>query len=256
MGLGQINIDLIFGYLAFIVFVWYFSGYVGDLFTPFMDYAGFESIEKSALLQRNKVASVINIDNIKDVCNISVADVYGSSISYLIKGFNVFEKDEDFTYPNETDGGVVIVRDHSSFTIMAGTNSTSFEKEYNATIVFTLPFTIVRVDELSTSPPDYYNQSIDDYGNLVFEVGLSTNITDKFSGYVFHTGFKTDKFMVVEDFTNDYSTLFVGDVKAEDFCFSGAESEKVTYYNFFKRIGYGDNEFYGLISATTWWLDE
>jgi hypothetical protein len=252
MGKGQINTDLIFGYLAFIVFVWYFSGYVGDLFTPFVDYAGFESLEKNALLQRNRVASFVNINNIDKACNVSVQGVYGSQVSYRIKGFNVFEKDELFTYPNNTYGRVLIIRDYASFTILAGTNST----EYNATLIFTLPYGLVRVEGVSNSDMDYYNQSIDDYGNLVFEVGLFTNSSHRISGYTFHTSFKNDKFMVIEDFSNNPSNLFIGSVKSEGSCSEGAESDLVTSYDFFKRIGYGRNEFYGLISIKTWWIDE
>ncbi|MBR9679187.1 MAG: hypothetical protein GON13_02885 [Nanoarchaeota archaeon] len=246
---GQINIDLIFGYLAFILFVWYFSGYMGDLFTPFLDYAKVEALEKKTLLNRNEVASFINVNNIQDVCNLTLEGKYGNEVAYSIRGFNLFKKDYSFFSPDNTAGGLVFVRDYSSFTILAGTNSTDF----NSTIQFTIPSTLVRVDGVNNSVFDFYNQSIDDYGNIVFTVGLHASSSDSLVGYSFHTGFKDDAFLMVEIFNNDYSNLWIGEVHAYDSCSSGSENDMLTFHNFFKRIGYGSDEFYALISISTWW---
>lgn len=252
MGRGQINIDLVFGYLAFVIFIWYFSGYMGDLFTPFIDYARIESVEKKVLLNRNEIASFVNVDNIGSVCNITLSGKYGNYVEYLIKGFNLFKKDAGFTYPNQTSGSALIIRDYDSFTVLAGTNSTGF----NASLRFTIPYTLVRVDGFDNSVFDYYNYTIDDYGNLVFDVNLHAGSDNKLVGYVFHTGINKPSFLVIEVFSPEYDKLFVGSTGIMGSCFAGSESDKLTYHSFFKRLGYGSDEFYGLISMRTWWFDE
>jgi len=243
---------MVFGYLAFIIFIWYFSGYISDLFSPFIDYAKLEFLEKKTLLNRNEVASFININNIHDVCNMTLHGKYGNKIEYLIKGFNVFEKDVDYAPPDSTNGSLVFVRDYDSFTVLAGTNSTNF----NASIRFTLPFTLVRVDGVNNSVFDYYNWSVDDYGNLAFDVELHAGPGKSVVGYTFHTDFSSDAFLIVERFNHDYSKMWIGDVPAFDYCFSGAENDRLTFHNFFKRVGYGNKKFYALISISTWWNDE
>ena len=252
MGKGQVNIDLVFGYLAFIIFVWYFSGYMGDLFTPFIDYAKVEALEKKTLLNRNEVASFININNVQDVCNLTLAGKYGNKISYSIRGFNLFKKDYSFLFPDNTNGSLVFVRDHDSFTVFAGTNSTDF----NATLQFTIPSTLVRVEGVNNSVFDYFNQSIDEYDNVVFNLGLHASSSNKLVGYSFHTGFSDDAFLIIERFDNAYFNLWIGNVRAYDSCSSGSENDLLTFHNFFKKFGYGSDEFYALISISTWWEDE
>ncbi len=251
MGKGQINVDLIFGYLAFLIFVWYFTGYMQELFTPFTDYANLQLLSKKSMLNINDIASFVNLNNINDACNISIPGKYGDKVTYTISGFNIYDQDSDYALPSSTNGSVLFIRDYGSFKVLAGTNGPSF----NASLYFTIPNTLVKVYGINNSALDSYNESYDSYGNILFSVNLFANSTHNLSGYNFETGINSNAFLIVESFNHDMALLRVGSYPASASCTSGNQTSTITNENFYKRLGYGNNDFYGLINVESWWVN-
>lgn len=259
MGKGQINIDLLFAYLVFTIFVWYFSGFVLDLFTPFLDYSKSTVIEKNSLILRNNLIDVFSVDNAKSSCNISIPSLAGSSVSYTISAFNILSTDELVLFPNMTYGRIVLKRERGNLIVMAGTNETPL----NASIRITFPESIVKTESFNiTEGTESISYSMDEFSNFLFTVNLSVNSTDRYSAYKILTNLENDSYVIVESIINRssgknlYEYLYIGDVKAFDSCTSGNETDYKTSFTHYKNLGGGVDDYFSLIECDAWWYLE
>ncbi|PIO00039.1 hypothetical protein COT72_02625 [archaeon CG10_big_fil_rev_8_21_14_0_10_43_11] len=252
---GQINIDLLFGYVVFIIFVAYFSGFVLDLFNPFIDYSRVIATEKNNILFRNEVITNLNLKTIGAACNKTVPNLAGSNISYQINALNILGKDDFAVFPNETSGRVVIAREKGDILVMAGTNFTAI----NTTLIFSIPEAVVGIDELNTSAGDGISYVFDSSNNLVFYVNLSVTQSDPFSAYRILTTITQPTFIIIiglfdrQTGQNQYNLLYIGDVKAQDSCEAGAQTDLKTTFSHYENLGNTIEDYLSYLEASAWW---
>ncbi len=252
---AQINLDLLFAYIVFIIFIAYFAGYVLDLFNPFLDYSKSVLVEKNNMVLRNNVITILNLKNANEACNISVPNLSGIEVEYSINTFNMVVNDEQITWPNETKGSILFKREQGSLLVVGGTNSTPI----NATLVFTMPETGIKYNEINVSAGDSIKYSTDSSNNIIFEVNLSVNSTDRLSGYRIFTSFSDSRYVVVSlarDRTTGqdlFDTIYIGKTKAGGHCREGGETDLKTQFAQYKNLGEESEDFLSFIEVNAWW---
>ncbi len=249
-----INIDLMMGYLAFIIFVWFFSNYSLELLNPFIDFHKFQINEKNTMILANLMFPSVDLKNFDKVCNITITGNTGNEVTYKIIGFDLFNTDLDYITPNLTEGSIVFVRNFNELAILTGTNSTKL----NSSVTITLPETIVRTESTLTETDDSISYNFDVYGNVIIKISSYVNSTDGYDEFKILTGFETSNFAIInsiednttEDITN---VAYLGALKLSDYCSEGYEKDSTSNMEYFKKLEYNNENLLAQVTIKSWW---
>jgi len=240
---GQVNLDIIIAYIAFIAFALFLVTYFSNLFKPFLDYYSGDVLVKRGLILEQEILSNIDLNDFDKLCSsISVPGLTGVNISYDIAGFNVFYHD----YSNSSlANGLNIVRDFNVLRIERLHGGSG-----NYQMIFTIPQASLKVFSENTTTGDSLSITSDNYNNNKITVLLTPNSTyDK--SYILTTPYSSTSFMLIESVN---STVGLNGFRTDDSCGAGLfDGRDITHSEFFKSLAINGESVFVKVSADAWW---
>lgn len=245
---GIINIDLLIAYMLFNLTLIILIEFITNLLTPFSNEIMIIDLEKKTEGFSDIINKKIDIENIELLCNASSHGLVKKQINYTILGFDLPAVDYEYISPQDTQGSITIIRKDKEFSILAGSNSTS----YNASLQFIISKNI-GITNISLDNPDNYTKVTDDLGNNVVYINLSFGGSD-IDEMIITTSAQTKDFIIIK--VNGFPTndVFIGNTRVSDSCGNESIGYKKTFFETYGVINNKENNFPIRIDGELAWI--
>ena len=248
MSKAQVNLDIIFGYMTFLILIYYFAGLTVDLYTPFLDKSRTENNLKKNLVLVSLV-KVFDYENFEESCDIFQEGLSGISTNYKILG----QRLDSISLEDSFVKGVSFWRVPGFLKVKGYSNNSPGLASFS----LLLPPSVIKVSTVNFTSFDNYVVSKDEQDNNFIEVNLSFSSEDDYKELLISHNVNYPSYYFLDSFSSVSLNYFFEKIPGRKSCFkTEVESEDSIFFEFFSDLGSFDKDLVGFVSVESWWNDE